>query len=149
MTHIFITGASWKVIVIVRTRIWDVFIMSEEIFLLGSSFHLYFAHWVLGLNHSLPFTRPQTAQFSVKAQGPIYDMGPQPYNSLSKLWFFPLIRGEKWGFDFSGINIILSLTCTHGSSNCVSHDCYWCFEARKVSLIAPSSMLFPHPTMRR
>ena len=26
MIHIFITGASWKVIVIVRTRIWDVFI---------------------------------------------------------------------------------------------------------------------------
>ena len=35
--------------------------MSDEIFLLKPSSHLYFAHWVLGLNHSLPFTRPQIA----------------------------------------------------------------------------------------
>ena len=109
MIHIFITGASWKVIVIVGKRIWDVLIISKEIFLLGLSSYLYFAHWVLGLNHSLPFTHPQTTQFSIKAQGPIHDLGPQPYNSPSKLRFFPLIWGEKWGFDFSGINIILSL----------------------------------------
>ena len=76
MIHIFIIGASWKVIMIITTCKWDLFIMSKEIFLLRPSSHLYFAHWVLGLNHPLPFTRPQIAQFSVKAQGPIRDLGP-------------------------------------------------------------------------
>ena len=37
---------------------------------------------------------------SNKAQGPIYDFGPYPYNSPSKLQFFPLIQGEKVGFWF-------------------------------------------------
>ena len=76
MIHIFVTGASWKVLMIVRTRIWYVFIMPKEILLLGPSSHLYFAHWVLDLNHSLPFTHPRTAQFSVKAKSPIHDLGP-------------------------------------------------------------------------
>ena len=76
MIHILITGASWKVIMIVRTCIWYVFLVSEEIFILRPSSHLYFPHWVLGLNHSLPFTRPRTAQFLVKAQGPTCDLGP-------------------------------------------------------------------------
>ena len=55
--------------------------MSEEIFLLGPPSHLYFAHHVLGLNHSLPFVRPRTTH--ALGQGPIYDLGP-----------------ENWGFEF-------------------------------------------------
>ena len=35
-----------------------------------------------------------------KAKGPIDDLGLQPYNSPLKLRFFPLIQGEKWGFEF-------------------------------------------------
>ena len=31
-------------------------------------------------------------------------LGLHPYNSLSKLWFSPLILGEKWGFDVWIIN---------------------------------------------
>ena len=76
MIYIFIIGDSWKVIIIVRTCIWYVFIVSEETFLIGPSSHMHFAHWVLGLKHSLPFTRPLTAQFSVEAQCPIRDLGP-------------------------------------------------------------------------
>ena len=83
MIHIFIIGASWKVIVIVGIRIWDIFIMSEEIFLLGSSSYLYFAHWVLGLNHSLPFIRPRTAH--------VFGQGPRP-----NTWSGPLTLKLFW-----------------------------------------------------
>ena len=76
MIYIFIIGDSWKVIIIVRTCIWYIFIVSKETFLLRPSSHRYYTHWVLGLKHSLPFTRPQTAQLLVEAQGPIRDSGP-------------------------------------------------------------------------
>ena len=76
MIHIFIVGASWKVVMIVRTCTWYIFILFEEIFLLGPSSHVYFAHWAMGLKHSLPFTRPRTAQILVKAQGPTRDLDP-------------------------------------------------------------------------
>ena len=35
-----------------------------------------------------------------KAKGLIDDLGLQPYNSPLKLQIFPLIRGEKCGFEF-------------------------------------------------
>ena len=75
MIHIFITGDSWRIIIIVRTCIWYVFIVSEKTFLLEPSSHRYHAHQFLGLKHSFPFNRPQTTQPSVEAQGPIRDLG--------------------------------------------------------------------------
>ena len=74
--HIFITGDSWKVIIIVRTCIWYEFIVSEETFLLRPSSYRYYAHWFLGLKYSLWFTRPRTTRLLVEAQGPIHDLGP-------------------------------------------------------------------------
>ena len=46
---------------------------------------------------------------STKAQGPIYNLGPYPYNSSLKLRFFPLSSKEKnLGFDFLGVKTIYS-----------------------------------------
>ena len=46
---------------------------------------------------------------SAKAQGPIYNFDPYPYNSPLKLWFFPpSSEEEKWDFDFLRVKTIYS-----------------------------------------
>ena len=47
------------------------FSLSEEIFLLGQPSHLYRAHKVLSINHSLPFIRPRIIH--------TLGQGPRPY----------------------------------------------------------------------
>ena len=65
-----------------------------------------------------------------------------PHNSRSKLWFFPLIRGEKWGFDFGILISHVSLISTHESVTSRVPQLFWRFGVRNVSLIALGGTLF-------
>ena len=143
MIHIFITGASWKVIVIVGIRIWDVFIMSEEIFLLGLSSYLYLLikSWVWTIHyHSLVLgllssrSRPK-AQYMIWALNPT--IAPRNFN------FFLSSKEKSRVLIFLTLILFCPLTCTRRSAIYASHDCYWRFGAYEASLIAPGRVLFP------
>ena len=74
---------------------------------LPQRFHLRQIHETLSLTPSLLFISPRTNQrprLRLKAQNIV--LGPYPYNSPSKLWFFPLIWGEKVGFWFLRVKTI-------------------------------------------
>ena len=66
-----------------------------------------------------------------------------PHNSPSKLWFFSLIRGEKWGFDFGLLIPHVSLTSTCESATLRVLQPFWRFGVRNVSLNVPGGALFP------
>ena len=134
-----------------RIHIWAVLNLSEETFLLGPPFVrillIRFQAWsiqhhsfVLGSLYSQP--RPK-AQYTIWALNSTL----APQNS----GFFPLVRREKCGFDFSCANIILPFDLhtwecrfAHvGVPFCTPHNCYWHFGTREVSLITPCSVMFP------
>ena len=70
-------------------------------------------------------------------------LSPYPYNSPSKLRFFPLIRGEKVGFWFLRDKTNWFLDSLVGVRFYMPHNCYWRFVAHEASLIAPGGIIFP------
>ena len=65
------------------------------------------------------------------------------HQNSSVFFFFSLIRGEKWGFDFGILTPHISLISTH--ENITSHvlQSLWRFKVCNVPLNAPGGALFP------
>ena len=142
--HVLITGASWKVTLIVGIHIWAVFIIFEEMFLLGPPSHLYLAHQVLGLNHSLPFVLPQTTHALGQGQRPNIWFRPLTLQQPFKTPVFSSHPRRKLGFWIFKSYFYLILWFTRvGVSFHVPYNCYWCFKDCEAPFIAPGGALFP------
>ena len=129
--------------------IWSVLHLFEETLLLGL-FPLTFSFATYSRDFKLnTFTTVYSfldhPTFSTKAQGPIYNLGPHPYNSSSKLRFFFLSSEEKkWGFDFLRVKTTYSsdlhtwehrfahpiIVMTLWSSRCIINCSRWRFVPR-------------------
>ena len=71
--------------------------------------------WVWTIHYHLFVHR--LLMLSAKAQGPIYDLGPKPYNNPSKLRFFSLSSKEKSGvLIFCALILFFPLICTRGGA---------------------------------
>ena len=79
--------------------------------------------------------------FLVKAQYMIWALNPTI--APQKFGFFLSFEEKSGVLIFLALILFCPLTCTCGSAIYASHDCYWRFEAREVSLIAPGGVLFP------
>ena len=105
---------------------------------LPQPFHLHVTYRTLNLTPLLLFIRPWTNQHSrpkPKAQYTI--LGPYPYNSPSKLRFFPPIWGEKVGFLFFRIKTI------HFFSSHVRDYRFACPIIKTIHFFALGGTLFP------
>ena len=99
--HVPINGISWKVTLNKMIYIWSVLHLFEETLLFGL-FPLTFSFATYSRDSKLNtliivYSSSDHPTFSAKAQGPIYNLCPHPYNSPSKLRFFSFHSRIKSG----------------------------------------------------
>ena len=145
VVHVPISGISWKVTLNDRIYIWSVLCLSEEILLLGPpflNFPLATYSWDSELNTFIVvYSSSNQSTSSAKAQYII--LGLYPYNSPSKLRFFPSYSRRKSGvlifksYDhlflwFTRVKTLIRVPC----------NCFWRFGAHDTSFNAPGDALF-------
>ena len=121
MTNISIIETSWKVTLNIMIHIQPVLGLSEEKFLLGLPpppfpFVTYSRDSKLNAL-IIVYLSSDHPMFSVRAQGLICNLGPYPYNSPSKLLFFPSHPGRKSGvLIFYELKLFIPLIYMGGST---------------------------------